>query len=185
MRKREVGILLAYDEVLEKWNPTVLQKLQGKKVYEHAYHALKAVCDEVVIITNDRIVEDFPPNLTVIRELPEYKGKGPLASVLSGMKRFNSEKYVLLPYYMPYILGKDMRQLMELSPMSADIVAVRTRQEEYPLMSIWSKDVIDQLESALQDGALQTLDFLKKVDTEWIFAEDISIHPEIFRNLEE
>lgn len=178
-----VGILLAGGLSRRYGSPKAFAELEGELFYERAYHALAAVCDDVVIISRPELMERFSSDAEVITDLDWIEGQGPLAGILSGIIAKRADKYFVLPCDMPYVGPAETAKLLELANPSSDITTICNSTENIPLFGIWDKRVKEQLQQDLEAGQFRVMKFMEKVATEWIDSSEIHEEPLVFRNV--
>lgn len=181
--KKTVGILLAGGLSRRFGSPKAFAKVGSQTFYENVLCALQAACDEIVIVSRDELLPLFPEELTVITDLAEVAGKGPLAGIYSVMKFRPADAYLVLPCDMPFIGPAETIALKQLADKAKDITAVQTENEKIPLFSIWNGNFAEELGLAIGNGKLSVLDFLSEMQTDWIDAALIHPDNQKFRNI--
>lgn len=166
---KTVGVLLAGGLSRRFGSPKAFAKREGKFFYEYAVAALNPYCDELIIVTRPEYIERFPSHFTLIVDDENYAGDGPLAGIYSAMKASNAARYIVLPCDMPYMNTQFIEQL--LAQEEADVVAVRTADNHHPLVSIWKRTIMKDLERTLNQKQLRVVPFLDSVQTKWINGE--------------
>src|SRR5690625_3571548 len=173
-----VGVLLAGGMSSRYGSPKAFARLNGVHFYEIAYRALERVCQHVIIVTRQELINCFPSNLHVIivicQELinwflnnlhlivdhPLFVGDRPLVGIYSAMEHVKAESYVVLPCDMPLITTNILEYLIE---RHQDNVSVAVSQGQLqPLVSVWNYDVKDNIYTALESGQFKMKDFLSK-----------------------
>ncbi|MCQ4085479.1 molybdenum cofactor guanylyltransferase [Saccharibacillus sp. JS10] len=152
--------------------------------HERSVSALQRICESIVIVTNPELKERFPANLKLCIDLPQVAGQGPLAGIYTGMKQYPDCSYVIMPCDMPAIEPADIQKLHQLavSLPDADVVAVRTSTSDIPLLSIWRRDLSQELLSHISSGQRSVMKLLAELHTHWIDSADINDNEQVFRN---
>ncbi|WP_318614871.1 molybdenum cofactor guanylyltransferase [Sporosarcina sp. YIM B06819] len=163
---RTVGVVLAGGLSLRFGSPKAFAKLDNRYFYERATEALKAHCDEVIIVTRRELLECFPEGITAITDIIDYKGLGPLAGILSAMESVEADRYIVLPCDMPYVDEAVIGKLLLQHEQRVTAVVVDGRQ--HPLVSIWDSRVKGNLQEALDNGQLRVMPVLAKSGVRWI-----------------
>lgn len=180
---RTVGVLLAGGLSRRFGSPKAFAELDGKPFYEYALKALEAASDHVVVVSRPELISRFPKELDVITDLENFEGQGPLAGIMTAMSERPADQYLVLPCDMPFIGATETEALMKLAKNSNDVTALRNQEEAIPLFSIWNVRIKDKLEAELESGQLRVMEFMEKVQTEWLHSTAIHENPDIFRNL--
>lgn len=180
---KTVGILLAGGQSRRYGSPKAFAKYNDHFFYEWAYKALETVCNEVIIIAREELINLFPKCLHVTIDSEQFSGKGPLAGIYSGMEKISADQYIVLPCDMPY-LTDDILKALKSYPTSSDILAVKQDEVLHPLISVWKGNMKEQLYTELSNDKLSVIQFLAKMNTEWIQAENLTSNsPILFQNI--
>ena len=178
-----IGILLAGGMSRRFGSPKAFASINDKFFYEQVCRALDAVCDHVVIVTREELIPRFPEELDVIIDLPSISGLGPLAGIYTAMTERPADQYLVLPCDMPFIGQKETAALIHLAEGTNDVTAVRTSEEHIPLFSIWNHRVKKDLKREVLNKQLSVMNFLDKVETNWVDSGLIHYDKTIFRNI--
>ena len=177
-----VGVLLAGGLSRRFGSPKAFAELDGKGFYEYAYASLAAVCSDVVVITRPELEGRFPGTLDVISDSPLYAGHGPLAGIYTAMSERPARQYLVLPCDMPFISASETAALMNLASDKQDITAIRAGSHNIPLFSLWNARVLELLKTDLENGQLRVMEFMAKVQTEWLDSSAVG-NFNAFRNI--
>jgi molybdopterin-guanine dinucleotide biosynthesis protein A len=180
---KTVGILLAGGESRRFGSPKAFAQINGSYFYERAYQALAAVCSHVVIVSRPELLGRFPEGLDVITDLPGVAGQGPLAGILTAMKKCQAGQYVVLPCDMPFVGPTEAAKLVERADSEKAITAIRTAEEKIPLFSVWKTGLAEELEQELATGGRRVMVFMEKAGTTWLDAVQINEDTSVFRNI--
>jgi len=146
--KSTVGILLAGGLSRRYGSPKAFATLDGAFFYEKTYAVLRAVCDEVVVVTREELLTEFPTDYHVITDIDPFVGCGPLAGIYAAMVAVEAEQYVVLPCDMPLIETVILEKLIERHQSEITVVEVSGRLQ--PLVSVWNVSVKEKILDALQ-----------------------------------
>ncbi|WP_342508227.1 molybdenum cofactor guanylyltransferase [Sporosarcina sp. FSL K6-2383] len=163
---KTVGIILAGGLSRRFGSPKAFAKLGERYFYELAKEALKAHCDEVIIVTRQELLKCFPKDIKAITDIMDYMGLGPLAGILSAMESVEADRYIVLPCDMPYVDETVIGKLLLQHEQGVTSVVVDGRQ--HPLVSIWDYSVKDNLQDALENEQLRVLPVLASSGVRWI-----------------
>lgn len=176
-----VGILLAGGLSRRYGSPKAFAEMNGKKFYQIVYDVLQSVCDQVVIVTRKEFIDWFPKEYHVIVDIDAYSGCGPLAGIYSAMNEKEAKNYVVLPCDMPLMTSQVLKQLVKLH--STDVTVIRSEGYLQPLVSVWSRNVKLNIETALKNGQFKMTYVLKKVNTVHVEGERITESAQVFMNI--
>lgn len=187
MNGATVGILLVGGRSVRFGSPKAFAvHHDGSYFYERGYAALAAVCEHITIVTREELLHRFPSNLHVVTDIASYQGDGPLAGIYTAMVMHRAERYVVLPCDMPYVNAQVLRTFVTHAAMREDalVCAIQCGEEKYPLVSCWSKEMLEPLDQALKRGQRGVMKLLGQVGAAWLEAAKLTDHPEyVFRNI--
>lgn len=166
-RLKTAGVVLAGGRSVRFGSPKAFGLHQGRYFYERAVDALAPVCDAVVIVTREALKERFPDHLSVITDHEDYQGLGPLAGIYSAMCAVQADRYAVLPCDMPFMTSDVTARLLEAAG-GQNVCAVRLGERKHPLVSIWSRAMLEPLRKALDGGRYRVLELLEQADAEWL-----------------
>ncbi|WP_082731926.1 molybdenum cofactor guanylyltransferase [Sporosarcina sp. HYO08] len=170
--KRIVGVVLAGGLSRRYGSPKAFAKLESRFFYEIAVDVLKELCDEIVVVTRQEFVNRFPASLTVIVDVKEFGGLGPLAGIYSAMEAIKADQYVVLPCDMPYMKREVMRNLLVRHKKGTTAVVAEGKQ--HPLVSIWDAETKATIQEALRNHQLRVIQTLTACSVTWIEGDTLT-----------
>ena len=122
-------------------------KLNGKILLEHTLDKIKSKFDEIIIVTNNKIVTDY----TTIEDC--YEGQlGPLVGVLSAMKWIKINKYsydwiATFPCDTPFFDVCLIDKFIKASKLNDSLLYfAKTEKKRHNIFGLWSLKLIETLE---------------------------------------
>lgn len=122
----------------------------GKPMLQWVIEAAKQVCDEIILVANDPRYATF--GLPVVPD--EVRGKGPLAGILTGLKNSKHDLNLILSCDVPDI-HPDLLRFLISQGSSTRITIVEAEGRWHPLVGIYNKDIIPELEQSLAHDQLK------------------------------
>ena len=123
---------------------------KGKRLFDIALDIAASISPNVIVISNQ-------VGLTTNLSYPIYPDifieKGPLAGIHSALKNAVSEHVAILPIDMPF-LGKPIYKYLMTRYNCKVPVVVKSQKGLEPLVSIWPKAVLSEIESCLEQEHL-------------------------------
>jgi molybdopterin-guanine dinucleotide biosynthesis protein A len=165
------GIVLAGGRSSRFGSPKAFALDQGMFYYERSYAALESVCEQVVIVTLEELLDRYPNRQHVITDCALYAGQGPLAGIYSAMIELPANRYVVLPCDMPYITGAGLARLLEEAPPDARVCAVEHTGRKHPLVGCWNRSMLEPIRLALEQEQLGVVKLLDQSDAIWMDGE--------------
>ncbi|MDN4606120.1 molybdenum cofactor guanylyltransferase [Sporosarcina highlanderae] len=163
------GIVLAGGLSSRFGSPKAFAEWGNRHFYELSLQALSPFCENNVIVTRPELVERFPDELIVTTDIAEFAGQGPVAGILSGMQKIKADRYIVLPCDMPFMTADVIKRLFECH--SSGVTAVVLDGKYHPLVSVWDKTVLLDLQEALENGRRRVMDVQEKHGVRWIEGE--------------
>ncbi|WP_339252162.1 molybdenum cofactor guanylyltransferase [Sporosarcina sp. FSL W8-0480] len=163
---KTAGIVLAGGLSSRFGSPKAFAEWGGRYFYELSVDALSPLCKEIVIVTRPELLERFPEKMHVTTDVEEFAGQGPIAGILSGMKKVKADRYIVLPCDMPFMTADVIERLLECH--SSGVTAVVLDGKYHPLVSVWDKIVLPDLQEALENGRRRVMDVQEKHGVRWI-----------------
>ncbi len=179
---KTIGIILAGGLSRRFGSPKAFGRIDEEFFYERAIKALRPHTDEIIVVTRPELKEYFPAELTVIIDLPEVSGFGPLAGILSAMEFVEADRYVVLPCDMPYVTDKIISQLIAKHHGAA--TAIEATGHHHPLISVWNDEAKILLRQTLEAGQFRVMILLEKLGVTWIDGDTLTNDVQrVFRNV--
>ena len=178
------GIILSGGKSSRMGENKSLLKIGNKTIIERIVELMKDIFSENIIITNTPVEYKFL-QLPLYEDI--YKWKGPLAGIHSGLTYSKTEKNFVISCDTP-LMTKEMIQYIVNFQTRKPIVFCRAAGYHQPLVGVYKKQIIIEIEKFLSDND-ETTDksfhhFLKKVNAEIIDPQDLLFYKdELFFNV--
>ena len=166
---KTAGIVLAGGLSSRFGSPKAFAEWQGRPFYEWSLAAMEPFCEQCIVVTRPELVEHFPEGLLVTTDIETYAGQGPIAGILSGMMGLHAERYIVLPCDMPFMTADVVGRLLEHH--KSGVTAVVLDGKYHPLVSVWDRNVVQDLVEALENGKRRVMDVQEKHGVQWIDGE--------------
>ena len=170
--------------------------IQDKPMIKHILSTLNHIIDEVIIVLNnqERIgkyrefidPQDYTYTITFCED--EIKNKGPMPGIMTGLENINGDYALILPCDSPYV-SKDYIQTIfsEIDDNYQAIVPYHDADNKIktsePLHSIYSKNIVPEIEKLVNDDVLHIKGLIEKIDTKFVLIDNKKIEKKEFRNL--
>lgn len=163
---KTVGVVLAGGLSRRFGSPKAFAQLGDRPFYQIALDALVGLCDDSIIVTREELAGKFPKEATVIVDMEEFQGRGPLAGILSAMEFVEADRYVILPCDMPFIHRSVIENLIHQHQQG--VTAVRTEDALHPLVSVWDRQLKATLRTALENNRLRVMEVMSSAGITWL-----------------
>lgn len=181
-----IGVLLAGGESRRFGSPKAFAQFQNKYFYEYAIDALKDNVDQLYIVSHPLLKEQFPneASVSVIQDLPEFQGRGPLAGIITVMKKTSSDWYVILPCDTPFVTDKLVKQLISFTKdQSIDAIVPIINDRQQPLIAVYHARVAKKIEQLLKDNDLRMSQLLGTCNVRFLTDQDLQLQGMEFENI--
>jgi len=130
----------------------------GTTIIGHLISSMENLFDEVLLVANepDNYL-DLGPD--VVRDM--LPNRGPLCGILSGLLTAKHDKVFVTACDMP-LFNKDLIEKLELESKGFDITVVAHEERLEPLIGIYSKNCIKEMEESLFAEQLSLTDLIEK-----------------------
>ncbi|MFN3814329.1 MAG: molybdenum cofactor guanylyltransferase MobA [Aquificaceae bacterium] len=150
--------------------------IEGKRCIEHITDRLKGVCDRFVVVGKEQRKFEFLKDVEFIHDT--LQDQGALIGIHTALKNAKSDRALVVavdtPLLNPQVVDYIFRGFEE--PITVFLVRGRL----YPLLGIYSKRVLPELEAYLSEGKRRVIEFLDRVGYRYIKEDEIiSLDPEL------
>lgn len=134
-----------------------LVKLQDKAFINHIINTLQKINFSIFLVTEN-------PSYAYlgVRTLPDiYKEKGPLGGIYTALKNTNAAQIVILSCDVPLLSVETLQTLLSSDFTNYEITFATSEDRWHPLIGIYARTLLPDLEQALQENKLKLTDFIK------------------------
>jgi molybdopterin-guanine dinucleotide biosynthesis protein A len=153
------GIILAGGRSSRFGSNKALAELHGKKLIEHVISVMRAVFDEVVIVTNQpeqykefgcKVLKDIIPDL------------GPVGGIATAFKYTDKSAIFVTACDMPFISADAINNILSQAESYSAVVA-RSQNGMEPLFALYKKDTLKHFEEGFKKDDRSVLSILKQI----------------------
>ncbi len=150
--------------------------IEGKSCIEHLTDRLKGVCDRLVVVGKEEKKFEFLKGVEFIHDT--LQDQGALIGIHTALKNAKSDKVLVVavdtPLLEPQVVDYIFRRFQE--PITVFLI----RGKLYPLLGIYSKRVLPELEIYLSEGKRRVIEFIERVRYNCIKEDEVlSLDPEL------
>ncbi|WP_253697287.1 molybdenum cofactor guanylyltransferase [Campylobacter jejuni] len=132
--------------------------------------------------TKERFNEDL--DLIVVQDLPQYRGKGPLAGILTVMKSSNADWYIVLPCDTPNVTKQLITQLMQYTvDDNIDAIIPDIDGRKQPLIAIYHSRVEKKIEALLKNQLYKMSFLYESCHVKFVSKEELQLTGIEFDNI--
>ncbi|MEE1134691.1 MAG: molybdenum cofactor guanylyltransferase, partial [Methanobrevibacter sp.] len=170
--------------------------IQNKPMIKHILTTLNHQISEAIIVLNnpERIAKyskfidpsDYTYTIRFVED--EIKDKGPMPGILTGLTQITGKYSLVLPCDSPYVSASYISTIFNEIDESFDAVVPYHDSENKlktsePLHSIYSKNIIPEIEGLISQDILHIKGLIEKIDTKFVLIDNKKIEKKEFRNL--
>lgn len=151
-----VGVLLAGGMSRRFGSPKSFAKKNGKPFFRLSLDVLLPLADEVVIVTNDKLVDKFTKatHVPVIVDIEKYAGKGPLAGIYSAMMEEKADWYIVIPTDVPFMEKWVFKELFNYCHGNIQAVIPVVNGRLQPLIGLFHRSLQGEIKELLETETL-------------------------------
>ncbi|WP_028375462.1 molybdenum cofactor guanylyltransferase [Leeuwenhoekiella sp. MAR_2009_132] len=134
-----------------------LVELQDKTFVEHIINTLQKIKLSIFLVTEN-------PSYTYlgIPTMPDiYKEKGPLGGIYAALKHTDAAQILILSCDIPLLSMETLQTLLSSDFTNYEITFASAEGRWHPLIGIYSRTLLPDIEQALQENKLKLTDFIK------------------------
>jgi len=131
-----------------------------KAFVEHIIDAVKPVTNQIFLVTDNNLYQQF--GYPLVNDA--YKDKGPVGGIYSALKHSNTSFNVILSCDIPNITTSILNTYLLKEFNQNEVIFLKDEESEYPLIGIYSKNLISKFEEAIITNKLRLLDLIKYLD---------------------
>lgn len=150
------GILLAGGKSSRMGTDKALLNFGPITFIEQLTSLLKQICSEVIIVGEDRNIENL--NTTYVPDLePE---KGPLMGLMSGLSASKTEINLVLSIDSPLLNLTDLEMIINKHHSRYDVTLFKA-EKIHPFPGVYDKKLISNAASAIENNELRLTEFIR------------------------
>ncbi|MFJ8528190.1 molybdenum cofactor guanylyltransferase [Bacillus sp. NPDC094106] len=183
--KKIAGIVLAGGMSRRFGEPKALVNWQGRTFIEQILKVMKTTIQDVVVITHPDIKERIVTlvEVPVIEDIPSYRGKGPLAGIVSGMEHSKAEWYIVSPCDTPNVSSEWITELVRLMSDECEAVVPIIDGRKQPLLAAYHWSVKKKIYPLLEEDKRSMGQLLSQCNVKYVVGEEINMPKEWFVNV--
>ncbi len=132
--------------------------LHNKAFIHHIINCLESITDSIFLVTSNTDYKQF--NLPLVGDV--YPERGPLGGIHAALKHTSAGRILILSCDIPLITKEILKQLILKSEMDKkSIYFTVTEDKWHPLIGIYSKNLLEDLDRTLKENRLKVIDFIK------------------------
>lgn len=165
------GVILAGGMSRRFGTPKAFAEKDGIPFYQHSIAALNPFVTSVLIVTNPKLQHLFQQEdegITVVNDLDNYRGQGPLAGIYTAMETSSSEWYMVIPVDVPFMETWVIEALVHSIDTNVDAIIPVVSGKMQPLISIFRHSLKEVIKSQLDNGERAVDQLLKKCKVSYV-----------------
>lgn len=151
-KNKVYGLILAGGFSRRMGQDKALLEFHGKPQIEYIHELIEKYCDKVFL--SKRADQQAYQGLASINDAPEFSGHGPLGGILSAMKEYPKENWLVIACDLPFITDETIKTLFALRDPEKTATAFISSQDGLPepLCAIWEIHAYDPILKLFNEG---------------------------------
>lgn len=162
------GLILAGGKSSRMGRDKATMEYKGLPLIRHVLAAIEPVCDPVLIIGGNIHYESL--DIPVVPDIAP--GGGAIMGIYTGLLESPNESALVVGCDMPFIKTALVKRLAEFAPRF-DVVVPRIGGHLEPLLAIYSKRCIPEIDRMIRRGEKRILDFFPGVKVKELTEDDL------------
>jgi len=150
--------------------PKALMELGGRRIIDRVLDVMRAVTDDLLIVTN---TPDIYASLGLPMVGDVFPDHGSLGGIYSGLRAAAGDVAFTVACDMPFLMPEVARLVVERAAL-ADVVVPESGGRFETLHACYAKACIGPMESRLRRGRLKVVDFLDEVQVLLVREEEVA-----------
>jgi len=150
--------------------PKALMELGGRRIIDRVVEVVRAVSDDVLLVTNT-------PDLYMglgLRMVPDvFPDHGSLGGIYSGLEASSGEAAFTVACDMPFLMPEVARLVIDHAD-DADVVLPRVGEQFETLHACYAKTCLGPMEARLRQGRLKIVGFFDDVRVRTITEQEVA-----------
>ena len=163
------GLILAGGKSSRYGSNKALVEVEGIRLIERAVRVMKAVFQEVILLTNTPADYTFL-NLPMVEDI--IKGLGPIGGIYTGLETMSEEAGFFVACDMPFLNEALLRHMVEVRE-DLDAVVPRMSWMLEPLHAIYTKKCLPVIRTAIDSRDYQILNSFDKIRIKYVDEEEL------------
>ena len=161
------GIILCGGKSCRFGQDKGLCTLAGKPMIEYPLQALKSICDDIIISSNDPRYDNI--GYKVIKD--DVKNIGPLGGIFSALQESKTQDNIIVSCDMPFVYDRLLNYIME-NKNDHLVAAAFEGQFVEPLCSYYNKEVLPIIEQLIEEKQFKLRILLEKANYKKIIIDE-------------
>lgn len=164
MKNHITGIILAGGKSSRMGQDKGLMLFNGQSFIDHTVQIVKEVCDNVIIIANQKGYERL--SIPVYADI--IKDKGPAAGIYTGLHYSKTQYNLVVGCDMPFLSSEFLGYLLSQIDEKADAIVPEYDNRSQPLCAVYSKSCLSQFEQSIQNGQLKMKEIITQLNAKHV-----------------
>lgn len=178
--KKLTGIILCGGKSCRFGKDKGLCTLAGRQMIDYPLQALKGICSDIIISSNDSRYKDL--GYKVVSD--DIKNIGPIGGIYSALKESKTDDNIIVSCDMPFVSTELLKYIIDNKEKSL-IASAFEGQFVEPLCSYYNKSIIPHIEELIEAKKFKLRILLEKANYKKIIInENLSFHKDhLFLNI--
>ncbi|HMC01848.1 MAG TPA: molybdenum cofactor guanylyltransferase [Flavobacteriaceae bacterium] len=141
---------------------------QNKTFVENIINAIEPITNSIFLVTNNDAYNIF--GLPIISDI--YKNKGPIGGIYTALKYTKTDKNLIISCDVPKITTSILKKYLIENCENSDLTFVSDGENDFPLIGIYSKSIVQEFETAIKNNHLKLLRLIETLCINKILVEN-------------
>jgi len=160
------GIILAGGKSSRMGTDKAMLQINEHSFLQHCYNVLNEMCDEIIISSANEKHE--LPNTKRVSDI--YPDKGPLGGLHAAISASQNKINLCLSVDTPFVTTELLKWMLDRQNGDNSFF-IKEAGRFHPLIGIYHKNTLDQIESAIKNNQLRTSELIQNLPHDWQHTE--------------
>ncbi|WP_058306839.1 molybdenum cofactor guanylyltransferase [Gracilibacillus massiliensis] len=163
------GILLTGGKSSRFKSDKAFAKYDNESFYQKSLQLIESITDRVYLVKRlEQQITVESAKISVITDIEQFMGAGPLAGIYSAMEKGSSEWFLVLPVDTPLMNEAILSRIIKCSNNNYEAVIPRVNGKCQPLIGMYHANVIQVILQQLQNNQLSMHQLLAKLAVKYL-----------------
>ncbi|WP_073200872.1 molybdenum cofactor guanylyltransferase [Gracilibacillus kekensis] len=163
------GVLLTGGKSSRYKTDKAFARYYNEPFYQKAIQLIKPLTDHIYVVKRlEQQITVESAKISVITDIDQYKGAGPLAGIYSAMQKATSEWFLVLPVDTPLMKESILSEIIKCRSIDCEAVIPRVNDQLQPLVGLYHARAMQVIQQQLKTNKRSMHQLLAKLAVKYV-----------------